>query len=73
MSKLVKIILLVLDPEAIIFGGSIAKAYDLFEKSMFDNLADFPYPKSLEKIKITTSDLDDIGVLGAASLCIDDF
>lgn len=73
MSKLVKIILLVLDPEAIIFGGSIAKAYDLFEKSMFDNLADFPYPKSLEKIKITTSDLHDIGVLGAASLCIDDF
>ena len=71
LSMLVKIIILIVDPEAIIFGGSIAKSFDLFEKSMYENLKDFPYPNSIEKIKILTSDLHDIGILGAGALCID--
>lgn len=69
ISKLVKIVMLILDPEAIIFGGSIAKSFDLFEQSMYDNLKDFPYPKSVEKIKILTSDIQIMGVLGACALC----
>ncbi len=68
LSFLVKIILLVLDPQAIIFGGSIAKSFDLFEESMFNHLKDFPYPKSVENIKILTSDLNNIGILGAGAL-----
>ena len=71
LSTLVKIILLIIDPEAIIFGGSIAKSFDLFEKYMYENLEDFSYPKSVEKIKILTSDLHDMGILGAGALCID--
>lgn len=71
MSILIKIILLTLDPQAIILGGSIAKSYDLFKNSMYDNLKDFPYPKSAEKIQILTSDLHNIGILGAGALCID--
>lgn len=71
LSMLVKIIILIIDPETIIFGGSIAKSFDLFEKSMYENLKDFPYPNSIEKIKILTSDLHDIGILGAGALCID--
>ena len=70
LSMLVKIILLIIDPEAIIFGGSIAKSFDLFEKSMYENLTDFPYPNSVDKIQILTSDLHEIGVLGAGALCI---
>lgn len=70
IAVLVKIILLVLDPQAIIFGGSITRSFDLFEESMYDNLKDFPYPKSVEKIHILTSDLDNIGILGAGGLCV---
>ena len=70
LSMLVKIILLIIDPEAIIFGGSIAKSFDLFEKSMYENLKNFPYPNSVNKIQILTSDLHEIGVLGAGALCI---
>lgn len=70
ISMLVKIILLVLDPEAIIFGGSITRSFDLFKDSMYENLKDFPYPKSVEKIKILTSELDNVGILGAGALCI---
>ncbi len=69
MSVLIKIILLILDPQAIILGGSITQSFNLFEKSMYDNLKDFPYPKSIEKIKILTSDLNNIGILGAGALC----
>ncbi len=68
MAVLVKIILLVLDPQAIIFGGSITQSFDLFKDSMYKHLEDFPYPKSIEKIKILTSDLNNIGILGAGAL-----
>lgn len=71
LAILVKIILLVLDPQAIIFGGSISQSFDLFEQSMLDGLKDFPYPKSVEKIQILTSDLQNIGILGAAALCVE--
>lgn len=70
ISMLVKVILLILDPQAIIFGGSISKSFDLFKDSMYVNLKDFPYPKSVEKIQILTSDLHNIGILGAGALCV---
>lgn len=69
LSILVKVILLVIDPEAIIFGGSISGSFDLFEKAMYKGLSDFPYPKSIQKIKITYSELQETGVLGAGALC----
>lgn len=71
ISALIKIIMLILDPQAIIFGGSIAKSFDLFKNSMYSNLRYFPYPKSVEKIQILTSDLNNIGILGAVALCMD--
>ena len=70
LSVLVKTILLVLDPQAIIFGGSISQSFDLFKDSIFENLKDFPYPKSVDNIKIITSNLNNIGILGAGALCI---
>lgn len=70
ISVLVKVILLILDPQAIIFGGSISKSFDLFKDSMYENLKDFPYPKLVEKIQILTSDLHNIGILGAGALCV---
>lgn len=69
LSELVKLIVLVLDPEAVIFGGSIAKSFGFFGDAIRANLADFPYPKSIEKLRILASDSNDSGVLGAASLC----
>ncbi len=70
MSILVKNIMLIIDPQAIILGGSISKSLHLFEKSMFANLNNFPYPKSVERIKILKSEIKDPAVLGAASLCL---
>ena len=69
IAHLVKIIILVLDPHAIIFGGSLAKAFDLFRNSMSASLKDFPYPRSIERISIMTSDREHSAILGAAALC----
>lgn len=69
LAALVKIVLLIIDPQAIIFGGSISRSFDLFEQSMRENLCDFPYPRSLRNIKILPSELPHMGVLGAGALC----
>ena len=71
LAYLIKIIVLVLDPEAVIIGGSISQSFDLFEKAIKENLGDFPYPKSIEKLKIIVSEQKDCGILGAGSLCVD--
>lgn len=71
MSELIKMIMLTIDPEAIILGGSIAQAFDLFEGAMHKGLEDFSYPKSVDKLQIVTSELQNTGVLGAGALCVD--
>ena len=69
MGVLMKIILFVYDPDAIIFGGSIANAYQYFEEAMRKEMATFDYPETIKKIKILISNRDDISLLGAAALC----
>lgn len=69
LAYLVKIIVLVLDPQAVIFGGSIADSFGLFQDSIWKNMTGFPYPKSVEKLKIIVSEQKNSGILGAASLC----
>ena len=69
MGVLVKIILFAYDPEAIIFGGSIANAYSFFENAMRKEMETFDYPETIKKIQILISTRDDISILGAAALC----
>lgn len=71
LANLVKTIMYVYDPEAVIFGGSISKSYDLFEHSLKRNLSDFAYSRSLKNISIMASDAPNNGILGAAALCLD--
>ena len=66
---LVKIILYAYDPDAIIFGGSIAQAYPYFEKAMREEMETFDYPETIKNIQILISTRDDISLLGAAALC----
>ena len=65
----VKIVVLTVDPEMIVFGGSVAAAHALFEESMRADLADFAYPNSMRRLKIFFSGLEHPGLFGAASLC----
>ena len=68
LGNAIKTVVYTYDPEAIILGGSIAKAYPFFEKTMLESLAGFQFPESIKKLKILRSLNDDIAVLGAAAL-----
>lgn len=68
MGNAIKFVAYAYDPQAIILGGSISKAYSLFEKSMTESLKDFEFPESLKKLKILVTSNPDITILGAASL-----
>lgn len=70
LSYLVRVIVLTLDPQAVIFGGSIARSFDLFREAIQEGLRDFPYPKSIEKLQILCSETNHSGILGAGSLCV---
>lgn len=68
MADLVSLIVFTYDPEAIVFGGSISGAYNLFAPSMNENLKDFMFPQAIDKLFIGVSSVPDIAILGAASL-----
>lgn len=65
----VKMVVLTIDPEMIVFGGSVAAAHPLFVDSMRKELRDFPYPNSIKRLRIFFSTLRNPGLFGAASLC----
>lgn len=69
VGKLMQMVLFAFDPEAVIIGGSIAQAFPLFRNAMWREIRNFPYPASVENLKIAPADVDHAGILGAALLC----
>lgn len=67
----IKAVMYAYDPQIIILGGSIRKAYPYFKEAMYGAMADFAYSNSLDAIKIEVSDLESVSVLGAAALSLD--
>jgi glucokinase len=71
LGKLMVTILFAVDPEIIVVGGTISKAFTYFEKSMWEKVNLFPYKQTVSKLKIIPSEQEDIAVLGAAALYYD--
>ncbi len=65
------IIMLAVDPEAIILGGSVSRDFLFFEGAMRERMKVFPYHKILERIVIEVSEKPQIAILGAAALYLD--
>ena len=65
------IIMLAVDPEAIILGGSVSRDFPYFERAMRERMRIFPYRKILERIIIEVSAEPQIAILGAAALYLD--
>jgi glucokinase len=59
------------DPEIIVLGGSVSKAFPFFEKSMRKVLGDFAYQRALQRLLIRVSEEPQIAILGAAALGLD--
>ena len=71
LSEAVMIALYAYDPQAVIFGGSISSAFDLFEAGLRRGLASFAYQRVIERLVMTPSTLENSAVLGAAALYVD--
>jgi glucokinase len=72
LGQAVLTVLYCFDPELIVFGGSITRAFPLFEPGLREALAGFAYQHALERLTITCSEIEDAAILGAAALHIDD-
>lgn len=68
LGNAVSAIVFAVDPEVIILGGSVSKAYKFFEEGIKLALKDFPYVNSIKNLKIMESKLEHVAILGAASL-----
>jgi glucokinase len=68
LGAVVKAVMYAYDPEAIVLGGSIAKASNLFRSSMLRSLEDFAYPRSVRNLTLLLSENENITLLGAAAL-----
>ncbi|MBY0541886.1 MAG: ROK family protein [Sphingobacteriaceae bacterium] len=68
VSALIKTILFAVDPQTIVIGGSVSKAFPFFESILWSSLQDFPYKPVIENIKIKASKYENIAILGAAAL-----
>src|SRR3569833_397847 len=71
LGNAIKMIMYTYDTGLIILGGSVQLAFDLFEKSMWERIKTFAFPKSIEGLEVKTSALQNAGILGAAALYYD--
>ncbi len=66
----IKTILFSVDPDIIILGGSISKAFNFFKEAMFKEIKSFPYSNTIKNLKVEISETENISILGAAALFI---
>ena len=69
LGNLIIQVLYTFDPETIILGGSVSKAYTYFKSGIQFSLKQFAYQNSVSNLKIILSSDPDISVKGAAALC----
>jgi len=66
-----KIIMYAVDPEIIVLGGSVSKAFRFFERTMRETMRGYSYARALERVRVEASDTENIAILGAAALYLD--
>ena len=68
LGNMIKAIVYTYDPEVIILGGSIAKAFKYFEAPMKTAISDLQFPETFKSLNILLSKVENIALLGAAAL-----
>jgi glucokinase len=71
LGNAIKMIMYTYDPSLIIMGGSVRFAYPYFQEAMWRQVNTFAYSKSIARLKIELSQLENSGILGAAALYFD--
>ncbi|MDD2772479.1 MAG: ROK family protein [Elusimicrobiales bacterium] len=71
VGEALKMIMYAVDPEIIILGGSVSKAYPFFKEAMLDSLRSFAWSRARDNVRIEVSDTENSAILGAAALYYD--
>jgi glucokinase len=71
LGEAIKVIMLAIDPEIFILGGSVSKSYRFFKDAMWESIRKFLYVHSSDKIKVEASETNYVAILGAAALYYD--
>ena len=64
-------ILYAVDPACIVLGGSVSKSYPFFKDALWQQLANFAYSPTVDRLTIKASKHENIALLGAAALCLE--
>lgn len=68
MGQAIMSIMYAYDPEVIVMGGSISKAFRFFESAMNKKIQEFAFPETSQSLLIYQSKSSNIALLGAAAL-----
>lgn len=71
LGNAIKSILYAIDPDYIILGGNLSKAFPYFKNAMWEKINTYNYDYALKNLKIEVSEKPDIAILGAAALYLD--
>ena len=71
LGNAIKMILYTYCPELIVLGGSISKSYSFFQETMWERIRTYVYSNTLNQFSLEVSNLENPGILGAASLYYD--
>jgi glucokinase len=71
LGNAIRMILYTYSPEMIVLGGSISQAYPLFQEKMWERIRTYVYSNTLNQFHLEISELENSGILGAASLYYD--
>ncbi len=67
----IKMVLYAYDPPLVVLGGSVSQAYDYFKHTMWQQIHTLVYPRSVSRLHVEVSALENSAVLGAAGLYYD--
>jgi glucokinase len=67
----IKQVMYAYDPQLIVLGGSVRHAYKFFEQTMWQQIKTFAYTKTVERLRVEVSELENSGIIGAAALYYD--
>jgi glucokinase len=67
----VMVVLYAYDPELLVLGGSISRAFPFFAPAMRERLREYAYPHALARLRIERSEIENVAILGAAALYLD--
>lgn len=71
LGNVIKVILGAVDPEMIVLGGSVSRSFPFFKNDMWASIRMYDFYPPVERLKVEVSQVQHVGVLGAAALCID--